>query len=99
MLYYYSKYERTTYRRLWEKYPQVCRVEELNALFDPPMAADLYNDVVHTKTEWPTRDYSIKALAKYLGFHWRDPHTPPPLPSNGTTAGLRKGRRTHPRLQ
>lgn len=74
VLYYYSKYERTTYRRLREKYPQVCRVEELNALFEPPMAVDLYHDVVRTKTEWPTRDYSIKTLAKYLGFYWRDPH-------------------------
>ncbi|MGH9890954.1 MAG: ribonuclease H-like domain-containing protein, partial [bacterium] len=74
VLYYYSKYERTTYRRLREKYPQVCSVEELNALFDPRTAVDLYNDVVRAKTEWPTRDYSIKTLAKYLGFHWRDPH-------------------------
>jgi predicted RecB family nuclease len=23
-------------------------------------------------TEWPTRDNSIKTLAKYLGFAWRD---------------------------
>jgi predicted RecB family nuclease len=21
---------------------------------------------------WPTRDHSIKTLAKFLGFHWRD---------------------------
>jgi predicted RecB family nuclease len=74
VLYYYSKYERTSYRRLREKYPQVCTAEELNALFEPPMAVDLYNDVVRPKTEWPTRDYSIKTLAKYLGFRWRDPH-------------------------
>jgi predicted RecB family nuclease len=25
-------------------------------------------------TEWPTRDYSIKTLAKYRGFAWRDLH-------------------------
>ncbi len=24
------------------------------------------------KTEWPTRDFSIKTLASYLGFSWRD---------------------------
>jgi len=23
-------------------------------------------------TEWPTNDHSIKTLAKYLGFNWRD---------------------------
>jgi predicted RecB family nuclease len=28
--------------------------------------------VVKKKTEWPTNDYSIKTLASYLGFHWRD---------------------------
>jgi hypothetical protein len=25
-------------------------------------------------TEWPTRDHSIKTLANYLGFTWRDRH-------------------------
>jgi hypothetical protein len=25
-------------------------------------------------TEWPTRNHSIKTLAKYLGFEWRDGH-------------------------
>jgi len=35
---------------------------------------DLYFDVVLPKTEWPTKDYSIKTLAKYLGFSWRDTH-------------------------
>ena len=25
-------------------------------------------------TEWPTRDFSLKTLAKYLGFNWRDTH-------------------------
>ena len=30
--------------------------------------------VVLRATEWPTRDYSIKTLAQYLGFNWRDTH-------------------------
>jgi len=29
--------------------------------------------VVKPCTEWPTNDHSIKTLASYLGFHWRDP--------------------------
>jgi hypothetical protein len=33
---------------------------------------DLYYNVVHKATEWPTSDYSIKTLAKHLGFEWRD---------------------------
>lgn len=30
--------------------------------------------MVKKATEWPTRDHSIKTLAKYLGFNWRDTH-------------------------
>jgi predicted RecB family nuclease len=41
-------------------------------MFDPASAIDLYYDVVKKSTEWPTRDHSIKTLAKYLGFDWRD---------------------------
>lgn len=35
---------------------------------------DLYYNVVQKATEWPTRDHSIKTLAAFLGFAWRDPH-------------------------
>ena len=73
-IYYYSKYERTTYRKLREKYPDICSAEELEAVFDPTHAVDLYFDVVLKATEWPTRDLSIKTLAAYLGFAWRDTH-------------------------
>jgi predicted RecB family nuclease len=73
-IYYYSKYERTIYRALQEKYPDVCRAEDIEQLFDPGNAIDLYNDVVKKMTEWPTWDFSIKSLAKYLGFSWRDTH-------------------------
>ena len=74
VIYYYSKYERTIYRKLQKKYPDVCSSEELEFLFDPKQAVDLYFDVVLKLTEWPTQDYSIKTLAKYLGFGWRDTH-------------------------
>jgi predicted RecB family nuclease len=73
-IYYYSKYERTIYRALQEKYPDVCSAEDVEKLFDPEHAIDLYNDVVKKTTEWPTWDFSIKTLAKYLGFSWRDTH-------------------------
>ena len=33
---------------------------------------DLYTDVVRKSTEWPTHDYSLKTLARYLGFDWQD---------------------------
>jgi predicted RecB family nuclease len=72
IVYYYSPYERTAYRKLQRRYPLVCSVDDIEALFEPSRAMDLYTEVVRTKTEWPTRDYSIKTLAKYLGFEWRD---------------------------
>jgi uncharacterized protein len=74
VIYFYSKYERTIYRKLQQKYPDVCSVEDIERLFDPEQAIDLYGDVVIRATEWPTLDHSIKTLAKYLGFSWRDTH-------------------------
>lgn len=74
VIYYYSKYERTVYRSLQCKYPDVCSAEEVEQLFDPRHTIDLYNGVVKRTTEWPTWDFSIKTLAKYLGFSWRDTH-------------------------
>jgi predicted RecB family nuclease len=45
---------------------------DLEKMFSPDVAVDLYLGVVKSKTEWPTNDYSIKTLATYLGFKWRD---------------------------
>lgn len=73
-IYYYSKYERTIYRKLQAKYPDTCSSDDIERLFAPPRAVDLYFDVVMKATEWPTRDHSIKTLAQYLGFTWRDTH-------------------------
>ena len=73
-IFYYSKYERTIYRKLQAKYPNVCSADDIEALFEPTNTVDLYFDVVRPHTEWPTNDFSIKTLAKYLGFHWRDAH-------------------------
>lgn len=71
-IYYYAPYEKTIYRKLQEKYPDVCTAEDLQALFDAVETVDLYTDVVRKSTEWPTRDYSLKTLARYLGFNWQD---------------------------
>lgn len=71
-IYYYSKYERTIWRKLQQKYSKICTADEIEALFSG--AVDLYFDVVRKQSEWPTKDYSIKTLAKYLGFAWRDAH-------------------------
>lgn len=74
IVYYYSPYERTAYKKLAEKFPKVCSVVEVESLFADPAMIDLYTDVVRKKTEWPTYDQSIKTLAQYLGFKWRDTH-------------------------
>ena len=73
-IYYYSKYERTIWRKLQTKYPHVCTSTDIENLFNPATTIDLYFDVVKKKTEWPTQDHSIKTLAKFLGFGWRDTH-------------------------
>jgi predicted RecB family nuclease len=72
IIYFYSKYERTIWRQLQKKYPDVCAADEIEALFHPTRSVDLYYDVVQKATMWPTRDHSIKTLAKFLGFRWRD---------------------------
>jgi predicted RecB family nuclease len=71
-VYYYSKYERTEYKKLAEKYPTVCAVDDVDALFALPAMIDLYFDVVKKATEWPLYDQSIKTIAQHLGFKWRD---------------------------
>ena len=73
-IYIYSKYERTIYRKLAEKYPDICAAEEVEMLFAPAKTIDLYGDVVRPSTEWPTIDFSVKSIAKALGFEWRDKH-------------------------
>lgn len=71
-IYYYSKYERTWWRKLRERYPHVAEEDQIEAMFDPNKSVDLYYDSVLPCTEWPTCDHSIKTLASYLGFKWRD---------------------------
>jgi predicted RecB family nuclease len=71
-IYFYSKYERTWWRKLQKRYPHVVTEADIEAMFDPSRAVDLYFDVVKKCTEWPTHDHSIKTLASFLGFHWRD---------------------------
>lgn len=70
-VYYYSKYERTQFRALRAKYPSVITEEELEHFFDNEASIDLY-EYVKKFTEWPTYNYSVKTLAQFLGFKWRD---------------------------
>lgn len=70
-VYYYSPHEKSTYRRMQKMYPEVISSDELENFFDNPNVIDLYH-VVLKQTDWPIGSYSLKALAQYLGFSWRD---------------------------
>lgn len=71
IVYVYSHYERTTYRKLQRRYPDIATADEIEALFAEERTIDLYK-IVKSSTEWPTWNHSIKTLAKYLRFSWRD---------------------------
>ena len=71
-IYYYSSYEKTIYRQLRKKYPDVIGEPELDELFTRPTTIDLYSDLILKSTDWPLGSYGIKAIAQYLGFVWRD---------------------------
>ena len=72
VVYYYSAYEKTVYRKLQKKYPNVISEEKLENFFDKKTAIDIYLDVVLKYTDWPIFSYSLKDIATYLGFKWRD---------------------------
>lgn len=70
-IYYYSPYEKTTYKKMSKKYFDVVSEDEVAQFFASSNAIDLYR-IVQAKTDWPLASYSIKEIATYLGFKWRD---------------------------
>jgi len=70
-VYYYSAHEKTMYKKLQKKYPDVISVEKVESFFANSNVIDLYS-IVQKSTDWPLGSYSIKAIATYLGFKWRD---------------------------
>jgi len=87
VIYYYSPYERTWWRKLQRACPNIATEEEVEEVFSDAIAVDLYQHVVRPRMEWPTRDYSIKTLATFLGFKWRDKHPSGPNPLSGIIDG------------
>lgn len=67
VIYHYGVRDRAVWRLLQERYPQVCDADELEALFAADTTVDLFTAVVRPRTEWPTREYSVRAIADYLG--------------------------------
>jgi predicted RecB family nuclease len=70
-VYYYSHHEKTTYKKLQKRYSDIISLEKIEAFFENPNVIDLYG-IVQKQTDWPVGSYSLKALATYLGFSWRD---------------------------
>jgi len=70
-VYYYSHHEKTTYKKMQKRYPDVISKENVEKFFENPNVIDLYR-LVQKQTDWPVGSYSLKALATYLGFKWRD---------------------------
>jgi len=70
-VYYYSSHEKVVYRRLQKQYPEIISEIELENFFENPNVIDLYK-IVFQNTDWPISSYSLKDIATYLGFKWRD---------------------------
>jgi len=70
-VYYYSSHEKTTYKKLQKRYPGAISMENVEHFFASPNVIDLYS-LTQRQTDWPVGSYSIKSLATYLGFKWRD---------------------------
>jgi uncharacterized protein len=71
-LYYYSGHERMIYKKLQQMYPDVVSEEEIEQLFSRKNSVDLYSDIIYKSVDWPLSSYSLKEVASYLGFKWRD---------------------------
>jgi len=72
VVYFYSHYERTIWKQLAHRYPDVAKEDDVTALFEQERFVDLYSDIVKSRMIWPTYSLSLKTLAAFLGFKWRD---------------------------
>lgn len=73
-LYHYSKHEPSTFRTLSVRHagrPGVPTLEQVDAFFAKKDVIDLY-PVMSTQLIWPTESSSLKELAKWVRFSWRD---------------------------
>jgi uncharacterized protein len=66
--YVYSHKERSTLKRLMEKYNLDTETFEKYKACE----FDLYQDLIVEYSDWPTFSYGIKHIAKFIGFQWRD---------------------------
>jgi len=69
--FHYSAYERTAYRGLQRRHPEVCGEDEIDIVFAPERCTDIYA-IIAKRTDWPLSSYGIKSIAKACGFGWED---------------------------
>lgn len=69
--FHYSQYERTAYRQLQRRHPDVCGEDEIDVMFAAERCTDVYA-IVAARTDWPLGSYGIKAIAVACGFSWDD---------------------------
>lgn len=67
--YVYSHKERSSLRQLMERYG----LDQDVFTTYTEREYDLYSDLIVNYSDWPTFSYSIKQIAKQIGFRWRDP--------------------------
>ena len=69
--FHYSAYEKTAYRALQRRHPDVCDEADIDHIFAPTRCTDIYG-VIAARTDWPLSSYGIKSIAKACGFSWSD---------------------------
>jgi predicted RecB family nuclease len=72
--YYYTQHETRFFRALATRhagYPGVPTIEELDEFLCSEMWVDMH-PVLTEDLVWPTEDHTLKTIAKYTKFSWRD---------------------------
>lgn len=72
--YHYTQHEDAAFRMLAEKHagkPGIPALEEVNEFLESKFWVDLY-PVVSTQLIWPTESLTLKDVAKWVRFSWRD---------------------------
>ncbi len=69
VFYVYSPKERSTLKRLMQRYA----LDEAVFQRYVEQEYDLYTELVVRHSDWPTYSYGVKQIAGLIGFKWRDP--------------------------
>jgi predicted RecB family nuclease len=68
---FHSANERTAYRGLQQRHPDVCGAAKIDRIFAAERCTDVYA-IISKQTDWPLSSYGIKCIARSCGFEWED---------------------------